>query len=316
MPRIRLKAPNPGIKNIFKLPSSAGAVKISLVVVLLAGAVFLGRYYFSGNERRPADITDEEQKNRLIQSAQTDYSHPESQSRLMIRIHRVRKGDTLSEIAREYGVSMDTICGNNKLLSYDIIHEGTLLKIPNKDGILHTITKGQNIHSIAKKYKISVPKILAENSVKNSDFLPVGEDIFLPDAKPLNLVPGFLWPTASRRITCGFGWRRNPFNPAQFEFHKGIDIRANYEWVRATKYGKVTYTGWLGGYGKTVLIAHPDGWKSLYGHLSSISVKVGQYVKQGQYVGKSGNTGRSTGAHLHFELIKSGRHHNPNRYIR
>jgi murein DD-endopeptidase MepM/ murein hydrolase activator NlpD len=78
----------------------------------------------------------------------------------------------------------------------------------------------------------------------------------------------------------------------------------------------VTYAGWLGGYGKTVVIAHPGGWKTLYGHLSRIIVREGQYVKQGQSIAKSGNTGRSTGPHLHFEIIKHGSHHNPFVYLK
>ena len=95
-----------------------------------------------------------------------------------------------------------------------------------------------------------------------------------------------------------------------------MDIRSNYQPVRSTKYGKVTYSGWFGGYGKAVIVAHPGGWKSLYGHLSKIFVKRGQYVKQGQYVGRSGNTGYSSGPHLHFELIYNGRHVNPYRYLK
>lgn len=291
-------------------------VRAMLTAVLLTGGLFVGLFFYPSFKGQTVPLSDEEQKDLLVRSIDTDYSAPEAHPSLILRIHRVEKGETLSEIARKYGVSMDTICGNNKLVSYDIIHEGTVLKIPNKDGILYTVKKGQTLQAIAAKYKIPIERILAENNIRNTDFMSDGDDVFLPDAKPLDIIPGFLWPAFSRRINCGYGWRRSPFNPAAYEFHKGIDIRANYEWIRATKYGKVTYTGWLGGYGKTVLIAHPDGWKSLYGHLSQISVKAGQYVKQGQYIGRSGNTGLSTGPHLHFELIKSGRNLNPHKYIR
>jgi len=235
---------------------------------------------------------------------------------LVIKKHRVARGEILSNIAKKYGVSIDTICGSNNLRSYDFIREGALLKIPNKDGILYKMRNGNKIVSIANKYKISLKKIIAENNIKNPDFIPVNQVIFIPDAKPQNIFSGFLWPTRNRFITCGYGWRRSPFNRKSREFHHGLDIRARYEWVKASKFGKVTYTGWLGGYGKAIIIAHPKGFKTLYAHLSRISVRRGQYVKQGQYIGKSGNTGRSTGPHLHFEIMKKGRHKNPYHYLK
>ncbi len=258
---------------------------------------------------------DEKAKNDLLLSQKTDYSDEKQEEKLQIREHVVNQGDTLSEIAKEYGVSMDTICGSNRLHSYDIIQVGVKLKIPNKDGILHKIEKGQNVVDIAKRYKVSVSKIFSENELKNYDFLSVGDYLFVPDAKPLNIIPGFLWPAMTRHITSTFGWRRHPINGKR-HFHQGVDIRSNYSPIRATKYGKITYTGWMGRYGKTIIIAHPGGWKSLYGHLSRIFVKKGQYVKQGQFIGRSGNTGYSTGPHLHFELSNSSRHKNPLKYLR
>ncbi|MCX7677932.1 MAG: M23 family metallopeptidase [Spirochaetes bacterium] len=141
-------------------------------------------------------------------------------------------------------------------------------------------------------------------------------DIFIPDAKPQNLVRGFIWPTLQKHgITSGYGWRNHPIFDEK-HFHTGLDIYCKYGWIRAAKFGKVTYTGWLGGYGKTIIISHPGGWKTLYGHLSRISVKTGQYVKQGQFIGKSGNTGNSTGPHLHFEIISNGEYKNPRKMIK
>jgi murein DD-endopeptidase MepM/ murein hydrolase activator NlpD len=259
--------------------------------------------------------SDVDIKNKILFSKETDYSDPLENIELKIVEHRVKRGETLSEIAKEYGISMDTICGCNKLESYDIIREGAQLKIPNKDGILYKLKRGQKLVPIAKKYKASIDKIIAGNTVRNPDFFPAEKYIFIPDAKPLNIIPGFLWPAFRRIITSGYGWRRHPINRVM-HFHQGIDIRLRYQWIRSTKFGKVTYAGWMGGYGRTVIIAHPGGWKSLYGHLSRIIVRKGQYVKQGQLVGKSGNTGASTGAHLHFELIKNGKHRNPYKYVR
>ncbi|MCP4132655.1 MAG: M23 family metallopeptidase [bacterium] len=286
---------------------------ISLSIILLIALLLFA--FYPQNSENPI-VEDEEKKNELLLSSQTDYSAPKKNIPLAIRTHVIQKGETLSEIAKKYAVSMDTICGSNNLTSYDLIREGARMEIPNMDGILYTMKKGNNLASIAKKYRIPIKKILSKNTIKNADFLPVGKKIFIPDARPQNIFPGYLWPVRSKVITCGYGWRRNPFNRGSKEFHQGMDIRARYERVRSTKYGKITFTGWLGGYGKTIVIAHPGGCKTLYAHLSRIFVKRGQYVKQGQYIGKSGNTGRSTGAHLHFEILKNGRHRNPYKYLK
>ncbi len=273
---------------------------------------------FSAEEKGDINriIEDEKLKNKLLNSQDTDYSKPVENNKLQITQHTVKRGENLNIIAKKYGVSIDTVCGSNSLKSYDFIKEGLKLQIPNKDGILYKMKKGSNIVDIAKKYKVSVKKIIASNNFSNSDFIPVDSVLFVPDAKPQNIVSGFLWPTRGRRITCSFGWRRNPFNHSYKEFHKGLDIAARYESIKSTKYGKVTYAGWMGGYGNAIIIAHPNGWKSLYGHLSRIIVKTGQYVKQGQVIARSGNTGRSTGPHLHFELIKNGSNKNPRKFLK
>jgi murein DD-endopeptidase MepM/ murein hydrolase activator NlpD len=256
---------------------------------------------------------DEKVKNELLLSAKTDYTEAQNES-LQIREYAVQKGDSLSEIAKEYGVSMDTICGSNNLFSYDIIQTGKVLKIPNKDGILHKVNKGDTVIRIAEKYNVTVEKIFSENQKKNFDFISLDDLIFVPDAKPQNIIPGFLWPVLSRRITSRFGMRRHPVYKTRM-FHSGLDIRCNYQSVRAAKFGRVAYTGYMGRYGKTIIIAHPGGWKSLYGHLSEYYVKPGQSVKQGQPIAKSGDTGVSTGPHLHFELRQYGGYKNPLKYL-
>ncbi|HPI13079.1 MAG TPA: peptidoglycan DD-metalloendopeptidase family protein [Spirochaetota bacterium] len=307
-----------GVRSyIFRKNPFVGMRRRTLAAIFVSPMV-VGALVFALFSVRPMggeDVNDEEKKNLLLLSSRTDFSAPAEEKTLQIRTHLVKNGETLGKIAREYGVSMDTICGSNRLTSYDIIPTGTLLKIPSRDGILHTMKKGQDIHAVAAYYRIPLSKIMAENRIRNYDFIPDGVSVFIPDAKPMDLVPGFIWPTAGRMLTCGYGWRNDPLT-SERDFHKGLDIRANYEWVKATKYGKVTYAGWLGGYGLAVLIAHPGGYKSLYGHLSRITVREGQYVKQGQVIARSGNTGRSTGPHLHFELIRSGAHLNPRGYLK
>ncbi|MCX8124118.1 MAG: M23 family metallopeptidase [Spirochaetes bacterium] len=275
---------------------------ITAVVVLCVGMVGFNDVFKS-----EAAWYDEIKKKAITTK---DYEENDKKPALKIIKHTVKPGESISEIARLYGVSMDTICGCNKLESYDLVHVGQVLKIPNKDGLLVSVQRGQTLPVLAKKYNVAINKIIEENTIANPDFINVGQDIFIPDAKPLDIFKGFLWPVKTKNVTSGYGWRKDPFY-GETQFHQGIDVRAHYEWVRASKYGRISYAGWLGGYGKVVVITHPGGDRTLYGHLSKIIVREGQYVKQGQIIAKSGNTGNSTGPHLHFEIIRKGQHINP-----
>lgn len=129
---------------------------------------------------------------------------------------------------------------------------------------------------------------------------------------------GFVKPI-SGRITSPFGWRTHPiFNSRTF--HSGVDIGGpNYGNIRASNSGKVIYSGWYGGYGKVVIVDHGTinghPMTTLYAHMSTIKVKQGQYVNQGDVLGLEGTTGYSTGPHCHFEVRINGKPNNPMNYI-
>ena len=117
------------------------------------------------------------------------------------------------------------------------------------------------------------------------------------------------------KLNSSFGYRKDPFR-SRFGFHTGIDIDAEYgESVVATADGLVSKAGWHHSYGKTVVIDHEDGYETLYGHLSKITVKEGQKVTVGEVVGEAGSTGRSTGTHLHYEVVKNGERIDPSTYL-
>ena len=118
------------------------------------------------------------------------------------------------------------------------------------------------------------------------------------------------------KITSGYGYRFHPILKRR-KFHAGIDLKARYgQPVIATADGIVEYAGWKAGYGKTVIIQHNFGFKTVYAHLSSIKVRVGRYVKKGQVIGYAGSTGRSTGTHVHYEVRYLQRPINPIYFIR
>lgn len=117
-------------------------------------------------------------------------------------------------------------------------------------------------------------------------------------------------------FTSRFGYRSDPFSGERAEYHPGIDFKGNYgDAVKCTANGRVVSAGWSGGYGNCVRVKHNNGFETVYGHLSRITVKVGQKVNVGDKVGQVGSTGRSTGAHLHYEVRQNGKPVNPIKFL-
>ena len=133
-------------------------------------------------------------------------------------------------------------------------------------------------------------------------------------ADTLAVIP--LGKPVSSGISSRYGYRKNPFSEAR-EFHGGIDFRGKTGTeVVATADGVVEKAKRVKGYGKHVLIKHKKGYKTLYGHLSKMGVTKGQRVVAGEKIGEIGSTGRSSGPHLHYEIIRHGRRINPDKHIR
>lgn len=117
-------------------------------------------------------------------------------------------------------------------------------------------------------------------------------------------------------LTSRFGYRSDPFSGERAEYHPGIDFKGHYgDAVKCTANGRVVSAGWAGGYGNCVRVKHNNGFETVYGHLSRITVKVGQTVNVGDKVGQVGSTGRSTGAHLHYEVRQNGKPVNPTKFL-
>jgi murein DD-endopeptidase MepM/ murein hydrolase activator NlpD len=118
------------------------------------------------------------------------------------------------------------------------------------------------------------------------------------------------------KISSPFGWRRHPVTRRR-DFHTGIDVRApRGRAIKAAKAGRVEYAGWMGGYGRVVVVRHNDGLSTLYAHCNSLSVRNGQSVSQGQTIASVGTSGRTTGPHLHFEIRQGKSPMNPLKLLR
>ena len=180
---------------------------------------------------------------------------------------------------------------------------------------MYTVKKNETLAGIAAAHKVTVTALLDANDL-TQETLSVGQKLFIPGASlssfELRKALGelFIYPIQGR-LTSPFGYRSDPFTGAR-SFHTGVDLAAPIGTpVKATLDGRIAETGFNRIFGNYVIITHDRGYQSLYGHLSAVSVKRGQYVTQGAIVGAVGNTGYSTGPHLHLSIYKNGSLINP-----
>ncbi|MDR0710038.1 MAG: M23 family metallopeptidase [Spirochaetaceae bacterium] len=237
----------------------------------------------------------------------SEYSRPQV---LFNTLYAVNQGDTIGQIAMQFGLNQDTIFSTNNIRNSRLIQIGQQLRIPNQDGIFYKVKSGDSLGKIAEKYKVEVSALQTVNELF-SEKLNENSTIFIPGARlnslDLQEINGdlFRWPVRGS-ITSPYGWRTNPFGAAR-QFHTGIDIGAAMGTpVRAAMAGRVSTAGYNETSGNYVVISHHSGYRTLYGHLSVIRVNAGDYVRTGDHIGDVGSTGLSTGPHLHFTVYKNG----------
>ncbi|MFN2138123.1 MAG: peptidoglycan DD-metalloendopeptidase family protein [Candidatus Promineifilaceae bacterium] len=248
----------------------------------------------------------------------------------------VERGDTPSEIAYRYNIKTETLLGGNPFLSQEssLMQPGMELTILPIDGVLHDVQAGDTLESISEQYGIAVDDIIAyePNNLEfpyrlypDTQILVPGAiaEVFIWTPPTLTSVSGgsstssgiapavvgtgtFVYPVSSRNFTQYFWYG-----------HPGIDIAlAEGSGVFASDTGTVTFAGWnIYGYGNLIVVNHGNGFETFYGHLSGINVYPGQVVNQGQVIGAVGNTGNSSGPHVHFEIRTGGNQDDPCWYI-
>ncbi|MBE7011856.1 MAG: M23 family metallopeptidase [Ruminococcaceae bacterium] len=248
-------------------------------------------------------------------------------------------GDTLSGIAEKFGMrsSVEIIALNPNLADHNVIHVGDEILVEKAVPLLSVIATMTVEYEEAIPYEIEteddpnifkgeyavvskgvegkakkIATVKTENGIEYKREI-LSEEIISEPVTEVRRVgtktpPQFINP-ASGYLSSQYGrrWGRN---------HNGIDIAGSHgSAIKASSAGTVTYSGWMSGYGYYVVINHGNGYETAYGHNSSLLVSVGQYVSQGQTIAKMGNTGRSTGTHLHFEVKKNGVFQNPLNYV-
>ncbi len=175
--------------------------------------------------------------------------------------------------------------------------------------IFHTVLAGETVWAIGRAYGVSANTIIDANNLDDVTAIPVGQKLLIPGAVELRSVPPtdlygkyrpgpvLAWPVAGREILSYFGEQRRTHR------HTGLDIRGNHgDPVTAAADGIVTWSSSMRGYGKTVIIDHGDGLKTLYAHNTALLVNVGNRVTRGQPIAKVGRTGNASTNHVHFEV--------------
>lgn len=236
--------------------------------------------------------------------------HPKSDQ---ISIYVVRPGDSLSQIAEMFGVSVNTIIWSNDIPRGSLITPGETLTILPISGVRHRVVSGDTIQSIAKKYNGDVEDIIRYNDLRSGQVLAVGTIVIVPDGEVTVPVSGVRYAdrvSGGDTTTESGGYYLRPivggYRSQGLHGYNGVDLAAPYGTpLLASAAGDVIVSenaDWNGGYGKYVVIKHGNGTQTLYAHASEVIVYSGTRVVKGQVIGYVGSTGKSTGSHVHFEV--------------
>ena len=234
--------------------------------------------------------------------------------------YTVKKGDSVSKIAASFSLSMDAIIASNGISNARILREGEKLRVPNMDGIPYTVRKGDSLSGISRSMGVPLEAILDANDIQ-SDAINAGLTLFIPGARmnreDLKLALGelFIYPVKGAKLTSPYGWRNDPFSGVR-RHHAALDLSAPQGTpVTAAMDGKVLALGYNGTYGNYIILSHSGEYQTMYAHLHTTTVAKGDNVVQGRQIGTVGNTGYSTGPHLHFAIFKNSRPVNPLDYL-
>lgn len=265
-------------------------------------------------------IVDNGDVAEVLTQEQIEEAMNESIAPLTYQTYRVKKGDMIGFIADSFGITQDTIISINNIKQSRLIQIGQYLKIPSMPGILYTTKgKGETPTTIAEKYEVDAEKCALVNSVSVDTELAAGISFFVPDAQldwaTRQEINGDLFRKPLRAkywLSSPYGWRNSPFGTGKRSFHGGIDMACSSGTpIYPAMDGKVTAAGYNATYGNYVIVTHHSGYKTLYGHMSKITCKAGNFVYTNTQIGKVGSTGLSTGPHLHFTVYKNGKTVNP-----
>jgi len=304
----------------------------AIILGIIISPFIAGTYPVFSEESEELPETPEEVEKQSIIVGENVFSTDISQKpRNEIIIYAVQNGDTLSSISKKFGISEDSIRWQNDITG-DFISVGTELDIIPVTGLAHKVSQGDTVYTIAEKYDTNPQKIVdfPFNDFANPETFSLvsGQTIIVPDGIKPSEQPTYVRPRpvyiaqAPTSVSSGgFAWPlRGGLSQYYSWYHPGIDIMSDVGvGIVAARSGTVSnvITGvWDGGYGNNIYIDSGDGIVTHYAHLGGVNVSVGQRVTAGSSViGGVGLTGRTTGPHLHFEVIQNGALQNPLNYL-
>ncbi len=298
--------------------STMGVLTVGVIV-----APFLASTYpvFSQNATTAAKIASPSQSQSIVVGENVFQTDISQKPRDKVITYEIQKGDTISTIAQKFGISQETIKWQNNLTG-DSLSVGDTLEILPVTGVAYKVQSGDSVYTIAKKFDTIAQKIVdfPFNDFANPQTFSLvnGQILIVPDGIKPSEQPTYIkrqifvaqGPTSVS--SAGFTWpMRGGISQFASWYHMALDITSPVGTpVVAAQDGivsQVSVGSWDGGYGTNVIVDGGNGYKTHYAHMSSIIVNVGQNVSAGKtVVGYSGNTGRSTGPHLHFEISRNG----------
>ncbi len=262
---------------------------------------------------------------KIVRQVQKHTAIPD-RPRLEIISYTVQPGDTAENIAEKFDLQPTTLLWSNPEMEKtpDLLQVGQSLTILPLDGVYHTVEVSDTLESLAEKYKVETQVIAdcAFNTLSPSSQLVAGEKVVVPGGtKPYKArkVTTYEGPTPEEVSGTGmFYWPASGVLTQGYWYgHRAIDIGGDVgAAIIASDGGYVSFAGWTDiGYGYLIAIDHANGYQTYYAHLSNIFVVEGDAVYAGQVIGAMGNTGNSTGPHLHYEIRYDGYPTNPLIYL-
>ncbi|MDO8555412.1 MAG: peptidoglycan DD-metalloendopeptidase family protein [bacterium] len=231
-----------------------------------------------------------------------------------ISTYVVRKGDSLTGIAKMFGVTVNTIVWANDLGKGNLIQPGQLLVILPVPGVRYVVQKGDTLTTISSKFKGDKDEIIRFNNLASNSDLKVGQEIIIPDGEVTvsasSSINSSRKGAARNEGTAYADYYMRPIGGGiktqGIHGYNGVDLATSCgSPVYASASGEVIVSrssGWNSGYGQYIVISHANNTQTLYAHLQENSVTAGWRVAKGQIIGEVGSTGKSTGCHVHFEV--------------
>ncbi len=288
-------------------------VAANVIVALVRDSITISKEHYQVKEGFPL-FTDREEYIRFIREYPYDLG-------MKLHVYTVRPGESYWNISRRYGISMNTLIGANPFMTNLFPKANTEIVVPQFDGVLFAFDSYWDVKRMKKRissysellgeYLPTLFRIVSMDDIRIVFFKGAEPVVVNDDIERLYRLKNIFATPVTGHYTCFFGDRVHPFE-RRLKFHNGVDIMARYGTpITAAREGMVIQAGWRDGYGKTVMVQHPDGYCTLYGHCSEIKVKVGEWVTREDVIASIGSTGWSTGPHLHFTLMRHGEYVNP-----